>query len=1660
MNQARSTRHTIRRRFLLLGFATIGFSPVGSQLAHAASAAWNAAPTNGIWEAAGSENNWSTGAATFPGSTAGTTTNTDVATFNAVSTGTAISIDSTAGNALSLNLGAIGFTGAAVSNYTIGSTTGNALVMTSNATQASTTNQIFISGGGRSSATSAILETINSPIVLAPQSSTTAGFYVFQNNSTVLSSGDRLVVNGPISGGTTTSTVALTLLGANTNVGNVVNGAISNGGAAGGLQLFKNNVGTWTLAGNNSYTGTTTVSNGNLRITGNYTGGGNVDMPTGGATGGITVATAGTVTFGNVVLNGGNAFFTINSGTVTVGQISETALSASRHVDVNGGLLRITADYGALPGVLNVNGGTIANAKSGGATLTIDSLLTNSTTVHSINIGANGATFDTTAGGINSLATLNGGAGTVNVVGGNTLKAGATLTGTMAVQGASTWDINGIASSMAGLSGSGSVTNSGAAATLTSNLAGTQTYAGSISGDANVSLVKSGAGTQVLSGTHSYTGNTTINAGALVVTGALTTSPVTVNSGGSLGGTGDGTSTGALGNVVLAAGGTLAPGAGVADGSVGTLVIGNLDANNGNTRFDLVTPGASDRINAGAATFSSANTFTLVGLPTSGTYTLVQSSTALGGAAPTLVVPTGTRATYTPHYGDVDPNAFQLVVAGSPKSLTWTGANGNVWDVTGAFNWTDGAISEQFFNLDAITFDNAGANKSIALDATVQPASATFNNDTGNDYTVSGTGAIAGLATTLTKSGSGTLVLATNNTYGGGTTISAGALQVGNGGTAGSLGSGTVTNNAALVFNRSDTNTLSVPVNGTGSLRQSGAGTLVITSSNNYSGTTTIDAGTTLQLGDGGTTGNLGSTGGVTDNGTLTYNRTNAHTLNAVISGSGNLVVNSGTLSLGGNNSYTGTTTINAGGTLQIGSGGTSGSAGTGPITNDGTLAFNRSDNISPASFSGGGAIQQNGTGTLIFAGPSTYTGPTIVNNGTVAGLHANAFGSTPNIIVAAAGTLSLRGDASTTFTRVSDGQPYTIQVNASGATLNADQATVAGTSPKTMTIGPITATTTAVSFTLNFTGANNTSLSVGAINGPAATQGFATTTINNFNTSGTTTIDSYTGNNTVGNETVSFAGNGNTAVTNGISDPPSQWPLGISKTGGGTLTLNGASSYSNGTVIAAGVVAIGNDGAFGIGPVNLNAADGNAVLQSADGTTRTIANDITNSSTNFTFGGNGDLVFNGTWNKGQFFKNLIVNTPTMTINGAVVSNPGANQAFSKEGTGTLILAGANTYTGDTLVRQGTLTVAPTGSLGDNTFGLEVSNNNTTVPGTTTVINLSTVSDTTVGNLSGFISAPTSGVNTATINTGGSGLNFTVNQTAALTAPAGIAGAGNFVLGSGSTNTLTLTGNLSYSGTTTVNAGTLRLQTNLTGTSAVNVSNATLEVASGGGSNRVLRASSVSITGTGKIDLRDNKLITDTPAGTFDGTSYSGIQGEIQRAYNFGAWDQPGLMTSEENAGQNAGPLSGTTTIGVATAEQVLFIGPTDTTVVFGQTVTGATTIAMYTYAGDVNFDGLVDGADYGTLDNWIQFPGTDGYANGDVNYDGVIDGADYGVLDNSIQLQGDPFPGVFSASGSGASASLSGVTAVPEPAGIIATGLATFGLFARRRRHGGPPQR
>jgi hypothetical protein len=140
----------------------------------------------------------------------------------------------------------------------------------------------------------------------------------------------------------------------------------------------------------------------------------------------------------------------------------------------------------------------------------------------------------------------------------------------------------------------------------------------------------------------------------------------------------------------------------------------------------------------------------------------------------------------------------------------------------------------------------------------------------------------------------------------------------------------------------------------------------------------------------------------------------------------------------------------------------------------------------------------------------------------------------------------------------------------------------------------------------------------------------------------------------------------------------------------------------------------------------------------------------------------------------------------------------------------------------------------------------------------------------------------------------------------------------------------------------------------------------------------------------------------------------------------------------------------GLTTIGIATGAQIRGLGATNTDTFGGQTITGASVVMMYTYAGDANLDGVIDGGDYGTIDNFVQVPGAGGYANGDFNYDGVIDGGDYGIIDNNIQAQGPAFP----TSGFAAvPAAPSAVTAVPEPTSLSFVGLAAGAVTSRRRR-------
>lgn len=184
-----------------------------------------------------------------------------------------------------------------------------------------------------------------------------------------------------------------------------------------------------------------------------------------------------------------------------------------------------------------------------------------------------------------------------------------------------------------------------------------------------------------------------------------------------------------------------------------------------------------------------------------------------------------------------------------------------------------------------------------------------------------------------------------------------------------------------LVFNHTAADHTFVPaINGPGAVSVL-SGTTIFANDKAYTGGTTISGGT-LQLGNGGAAGSV--VGNITDNGTLAFNRGDVYTFAGVISGTG--VVNqlgAGTTILTADNTYTGGTTI-ASGTLQLGNGGAAGSI-VGDVTDNGTLAFNRSDiHTFTGAISGTGNVNHVGTGTTVLTAGSTYSGGTTISAGTL----------------------------------------------------------------------------------------------------------------------------------------------------------------------------------------------------------------------------------------------------------------------------------------------------------------------------------------------------------------------------------------------------------------------------------------------------------------------------------------------------------------------------------------------------------------------------------------------------------------------------------------------------------------------------------------------------
>jgi len=200
------------------------------------------------------------------------------------------------------------------------------------------------------------------------------------------------------------------------------------------------------------------------------------------------------------------------------------------------------------------------------------------------------------------------------------------------------------------------------------------------------------------------------------------------------------------------------------------------------------------------------------------------------------------------------------------------------------------------------------------------------------------------------------------------------------------------------------------------------------------------------------------------------------------------------------------------------------------------------------------------------------------------------------------------------------------------------------------------------------------------------------------------------------------------------------------------------------------------------------------------------------------------------------------------------------------------------------------------------------------------------------------------------------------------------------------------------------------------------------------------------ITSSARFDITDNKVLTKSPAGTWNGSAYTDITGLVASGRNGNVtplWDGTGIVTSQATA--TGGNYH---SIGVARASDVRPNTATETGLWAGQTITGTDTLVMFTYGGDATLDGKINIDDYVKIDSGIA-AGLTGWSNGDFNYDGKVNIDDYTtVIDANVGNQNGVF---FTGSGFGAEGS--GVAAVPEPAAISLLALGTVSLLRRRRQ-------
>ncbi len=299
----------------------------------------------------------------------------------------------------------------------------------------------------------------------------------------------------------------------------------------------------------------------------------------------------------------------------------------------------------------------------------------------------------------------------------------------------------------------------------------------------------------------------------------------------------------------------------------------------------------------------------------------------------------------------------------------------------------------------------------------------------------------------------------------------------------------------------------------------------------------------------------------------------------------------------------------------------------------------------------------------------------------------------------------------------------------------------------------------------------------------------------------------------------------------------------GPTKTGAGTLTLSANNTYSGVTTINAGTLSIGADRGLGAAP----GAATPGKITFGGGTLRTTAT--------FTLAANRGIALTGA--------DTILTDPGTTLTyGGVIA--GAS-SLTKAGTGTLILSGANTYSGATVVNAGTLRLGATNAISSASA--------VTVAGGAT-FDLRGFSDV-IGSVAGAGTVTSGAAGAVTLTAGGN--NTTTGFSGVIQN-----GSGTLALTKTGTGTLTLSGANTYSGATTASAGTL-LVNGSQSSSAVSLNGGTL-----GGTGTVGAVTSTAAGGSvspgqagpGILNSGNVNLSSGTPGfvvqlnGTTAGTGY------------------------------------------------------------------------------------------------------------------------------------------------------------------------------------------